>query len=288
MTRTAISPRLAMSTLENTPYLPLVDHERAKTALMGTRFADLRWVERTGSTNADLVAAAREGAGECALVADHQSAGRGRLDRSWEAPPGSSLLMSVLVRPPFPATGPQLLTTLLGLCALDVLDPLGIRVELKWPNDLVAVGAAADGSDAKLGGLLAEFVAGEGGEAVVVGIGLNVAWTGVGFPAELAGSATAVDLLGASIDRDELVVTLLSGFGRGLGELAGIDGCEALVTRHRDRCVTLGRRVRVVGPGEELVGTATELHTDGSLVVVDDSGTEHTVTVGDVIHLRNA
>ena len=255
---------------------------------MGTRFADLQWVERTGSTNADLVAAAREGAGECALVADHQSAGRGRLDRSWEAPPGSSLLMSVLVRPPFPAHGPHLLATLLGLCALDALDPLEVGVGLKWPNDVVAVSAGGHGVDLKLGGLLAEFVTGEHGEAVVVGIGLNVAWQGVDFPQEFSATATAVDLLGGSVDRAELVAAILEPFGAMSDELADPAACDALVARYRERCVTLGRRVRVEQPSGELVGTAADVQPDGSLVLVDDEGVDHTVTVGDVVHLRPA
>jgi BirA family biotin operon repressor/biotin-[acetyl-CoA-carboxylase] ligase len=277
-----------MSTLENTPYLSPVSYDRAKTALHGTRFADLRWVEQTGSTNADLAAAARDGAGECALVADHQTAGRGRLDRRWEAPSGAALLMSVLVRPPFPAHGPHLLVTLLGLSALDALDPLDVHVGLKWPNDVVAVGAGGEGVDLKLGGLLAELVTGAGGEAVVVGIGLNVAWQGVDFPEEFAGTATAVDLLGASIDRGALVAALLESFGARSGELADPTACDELTARYRERCVTLGRRVRVHRPTGELVGTASDVHPDGSLVVVDDAGVAHHVTVGDVVHLRPA
>lgn len=278
-----------MSTLENTPYLSPVDDDRAKTALQGTRFADLRWVDRTGSTNADLVAAAGEGAGECALVADHQTAGRGRLDRRWEAPPGASLLMSVLVRPPFPVWGPHLLATALGVAAVDAVRSLaGVEVALKWPNDVVAPGAGADGQDLKLGGLLAELHAGEGGDAVVVGLGLNLAWADVGFPEELAATATAVDLLGGSLDRADLVVELLRSMDA-TGELAfSAVACELLFESYRARCVTLGRRVRVELPVGELVGTASDLEPGGALVVVDDSGTEHTVTVGDVVHLRPA
>jgi BirA family biotin operon repressor/biotin-[acetyl-CoA-carboxylase] ligase len=276
-----------MSTLENTPYLSPVSDDSAKTALEGTRFGDLRWVDRTGSTNADLVAAARGGAGECALVADHQDAGRGRLDRRWEAPPGASLLMSVLVRPPFPATGPHLLATAMGLAAVDALAHLGgIAVGLKWPNDVVAPGAGGDGSDLKLGGLLAELSAGEGGDAVIVGIGLNLAWAQVGFPAELAATATSVDLLGGSVGRDALVVELLGRFDALTAALEDPSACEALVGQYRARCVTLGRDVRVVLPVGELVGTAVGLGADGSLEVRGADGTNHTVTVGDVVHLR--
>src|SRR5690349_17796857 len=102
MTRTAISPRLAMSTFENTFYLSSVSFHRAKSALLGTRFGDLRSVAETGSTNADmrtlLGSAGLSGVGSpspVVLVADHQTAGRGRLDRTWQAPPGASVLMSI-------------------------------------------------------------------------------------------------------------------------------------------------------------------------------------------------
>jgi BirA family transcriptional regulator, biotin operon repressor / biotin---[acetyl-CoA-carboxylase] ligase len=276
-----------MSTLENTPYLSPVSDDSAKQALRGTRFADLGWVDSTGSTNADLVDAARSGAGERALVADHQSAGRGRLDRRWEAPPGASLLMSVLVRPPFPALGAHLLGTAMGLCAVDAVEHLaGLGVGLKWPNDVVAIAAGADGADLKLGGLLAELTTGEGGDAVVVGIGLNVGWASVGFPPELAATATSVDLLGAPVDRGELVVELLTRFGDLVTALVDATACEHMVERYRERCVTLGRRVRVQRPADELVGVAADVSWDGSLVVRDDEGVAHTVTVGDVVHLR--
>ncbi len=280
--------------------------DSAKTALRGTRFEDLRWVESTGSTNADLVAAARAGSGECALVADHQSAGRGRLDRRWEAPPGASLLMSILVRAPFPAAGPSVLASALGVAAVDVLRSRGgIGVGLKWPNDIVAPGAGPEGQDLKLGGLLAEFhsaiggsavggsavggsAIGGSGDAVVLGIGINLAWKDVGFPAELRSSATAVDLLGGEVDRVELVVALLAAMD-GVGELAtSSSACELLSRSYAERCVTLGRRVRIELPRGDLVGEAVGLDPSGALMVRDDADVDHTVTVGDVVHLRPA
>jgi BirA family biotin operon repressor/biotin-[acetyl-CoA-carboxylase] ligase len=279
-----------MRTFENTLYLSPVTIPRAKADLAGTRFADLEWVEKTGSTNADLVDAARSGAGDRALVADHQSAGRGRLDRRWEAPPGASLLMSVLVRPPFPATGPNLLATALGLAAVEALDTLAslsTEVALKWPNDVVAPGTGADGADLKLGGLLAEMTGGTDDGAVVVGIGLNVAWQGIGFPEDLAATATAVDLLGGSIDRSDLVVSVLRSLDD-VATLADPDACEQLVDRYRQRCATIGRPVRVELPSGELRGIATDVTADGALVVTADDGTATTVTVGDVVHLRPA
>ncbi len=260
--------------------------ERAKAALAGTRFADLEWVPETGSTNADLVVAAAAGAGDRALVADHQHAGRGRMERRWEAPPGASLLMSVLVRPPFPATGAHLLSTALGLAAVDALRELaGVDVGLKWPNDVVAPAAGVDGADLKLGGLLAEMTGDAATGAVVLGIGLNVAWSGVGFPDELASTATAVDLLGGRVDRTDLVVALLRSLDP-VAELVSAAACDLLIERYRQHCVTIGRRVRVELPGSELLGTATDVALDGALMVRGDDGVTTTVTVGDVVHLR--
>lgn len=262
--------------------------QRAKAALDGTRFGELCWVERTGSTNADLVVAARAGAPEQALVADVQDAGRGRLDRSWQAPAGASLLMSVLVRPPFPVAGPQLLGTALGVAAVDSVRELtGLPVALKWPNDLVALDVGEPGVERKLGGMLAELHTGEGGDALVLGIGINVAWPD-GFPDELATTATSVDQLGARVDRHELAVAIL----RRIDDVGGLAfsavACEVLVRAYRERCATIGRRVRVELPTNELVGEAVDVDLSGELVVRDDDGRRHAVSVGDVVHLRPA
>lgn len=269
--------------------------------LAGTRFAELRTVERTGSTNADLLDAAARGAGECALIADVQDAGRGRLDRTWEAPVGASLLMSVLVRPPFPLTGPHLLGVALGLAAVDAVRELtGIEVGLKWPNDVVTTGGglADDPPPAgrKLGGLLAELATDSSGlpSAAVLGIGMNVAWPD-GFPDELAGTAAALDQLGATIDRTELGVGILRALdARGrLLEEADVGG---LIDDYRRCCVSIGRSVRVelaAGAVEgaavdrtAVEGTAVDVATDGALLVRDHDGRTHTVRTGDVVHLR--
>src|SRR5699024_5106264 len=127
----------------------------ARNALRTSRFADVRWVESTGSTNADVLDLARAGEPEgIVLVADHQEAGRGRRGRSWQAPPGRSLMTSVLLRPPAAVAG--LVTMAVAVAASEAVEEhSGVTARLKWPNDLVWPG---DGTafDRKLAGILAE------------------------------------------------------------------------------------------------------------------------------------
>jgi len=256
-----------------------MDAARATSELTGTRFSRFRWVDETGSTNADLLAAAREGAPEQVLGADHQTAGRGRLGRTWTAPPGASLLCSVLVRPP-DGTDPHTITTALGLAAAEAVEEVvGLTVGIKWPNDLVA-GRSGAPDDRKLAGVLAEStVAGGRVEAVVVGIGCNVNWP-ESFPDELSATATSLrHLAGHDVDRTDLVVAMLRRFE------AHLAAPERLVDQVLARSATVGRAVRVERAGGDLVGTASGLTPDGRLVLAAD-GTTHEIAVGDVIHLR--
>jgi BirA family biotin operon repressor/biotin-[acetyl-CoA-carboxylase] ligase len=241
-----------------------------------------RWhitrVRETGSTNADLLAMARAGAPfGSVLVADHQTAGRGRLGRRWEAPEGSSLLVSILLPPDLGAQSPaeplQRLTHAVALAAAEACEEVaGVRPELKWPNDLLV-------GDRKLAGILAETVV-DGGRvsAVVVGLGLNVSWPDV-VPAELAGLLTALNHeAGRPVDRQAVLDALLAH----LADTSWDD----LAARYRERLGTLGRRVRVDLGTVELEGVAVAVADDGSLVVEADGGSHHVVTAGDVVHLR--
>ena len=233
---------------------------------------EVRRVRETGSTNTDLVVAARDGApAGLVLVAGHQSAGRGRLGRTWSAPPGSALLCSVLLRPALMPEELHRCTQAVAVAAARACEAVaGVRPDLKWPNDLL-VGAA------KLAGVLAESVLGPRGvEAVVVGIGLNV--THDAPPPGIA--ATSLEHhAGRPVGLDAL-------FGRFLAELAGIE-LDTLPGEYRSRLATLGTRVRVQRPGGDLVGTAVEVRPSGALVVRDDAG-DHEVLAGDVTHLRPA
>ena len=244
------------------------------------RVADfqIQWVNETGSTNADLLAAAGQGAGENAvLVADYQSAGRGRRGRTWGAAPGSSLLFSVLARPQIDVEQAHLVTTALALGAVDACDSLaGVRPGLKWPNDLVV-------NERKLAGVLAEsVVAGERLEAVVVGMGLNVC-TGAA-PSEAAGTAVALeDVCGAVINRRELLGEILTGFAHRMESIEGAGGQAELMASARRESATLGCPVTVeLGDGTVLEGLAEDLDDRGALLL--EGGTR--VVVGDVVHLR--
>lgn len=237
---------------------------------------EIRRFASIDSTNRYLLDEARAGAPDgLVAVADHQRAGRGRLGRTWEAAPGSALLVSVLLRPALAPERLGLLTMAAGLALADAVAAVaGVRAGLKWPNDLVV-------RDRKLAGLLAEAdLAGGRVRAVVVGAGCNLA-PGA-YPAALAERATSVEAeAGRPADRDAVLGEFLDALARRLGDLDG------LVVAYRDHSATLGRRVRVdLGGGRVLTGTAADLTPVGGLVVRDAAGADHTVAVGDVVHLR--
>jgi len=269
------------------------DPERQVAA---ARTWDVRRVAETGSTNTDLLALARGGGAEgIVLVADHQTAGRGRLDRRWEAPPGASLLVSVLLRPPAAVAETVAMTTALAM-AEGVEDACGVRALLKWPNDLVV---EVDGRTRKLAGVLAEAdwparsqAAGgwsppPPGErlTVVVGLGLNVNWPDE-LPEELADILTACNhLAGGPVDREAVLAAFLARLGDRYGALVAGGDPAALVADWRARSATLGRRVRVDLGHEDIEGTAVDFTHEGRLVV-DTADGPRTFSVGDVVHLR--
>jgi len=241
------------------------------------------------STNRYLLDEARAGAAEgVVVVADHQTAGRGRLGRTWTAPPGSSLLMSVLLRPTLPPARLHLVTAAMALAAGDACEALsGVRPALKWPNDLIIRDLVI--GEAKLAGVLAEAEL----PAVVVGLGLNVGWPPSGsqndtrdmsfrLPEAGPGGAVALsDVAGRSIDASALLERLLVGLG------ALVADWDAVSTRYRDACATVGRRVRVTlaGGGEAFTGTAVEVTEEGCLCV-NTGGGVRVISAADVVHLR--
>lgn len=260
----------------------------AAKVLPGSRlYTSLRVVSQTGSTNADLLAAAQSGAAPGAiLVAEEQTSGRGRLDRSWQSQPGASLTFSVLLRPSgVPAAGRGWLPLLTGVAIVSALHAqTGLDVRLKWPNDVLA-GIAAGGGNGKLAGILAE----QAGEAVVVGIGLNVSATESELP---TGQATSLWLAGAvDPDRQAILVALLSELERwylrwSQGPRPGDAEASGLRASYLQWCTTIGRDVRVEVPGGNiLTGRASDVDDVGRLLVTADDGV-HAISAGDVVHVR--
>ena len=254
----------------------------------GARFTDIRRFDSIDSTNRYLLDQARAGAASGVVaVADHQSAGRGRLGRTWEAPPGSNLLVSVLLRPDLPLEQRHLSSAVVALAAADaVRTTLGPQLGIKWPNDL----QAPDGR--KVAGVLAEADLASplhsGPDPVVVGIGINVNWPADDgdLPPELVGVASSLRLIvGNPVDRDLLLDALLEALAPRVDDLASPSGRTRQAAELADRCTTLGIRVRVEMPGGSFEGTAIRVTSEGHLVV-DDQGVHRTVVAGDVVHVR--
>lgn len=261
-----------------------LDAAALRDALAG-RAGDVDIVASTGSTNADLLAAARNGAPDrSVLVAERQDRGRGRLDRQWVSAPGSGLTFSVLLRPEgVPVDRLGWLPLLAGLSVVRAIQELSdVAVALKWPNDVLLGPDQAKGA-----GILAEAEPrASGGLAVVVGIGINV-----GARAdELPEGGTSLAAEGAGVGRSELLGAVLRRLltdEADWRDAAGDPDAVGLRAAYREVCATLGREVRVSLPdGAGLVGRARDLDVDGRLLLREASGASRTVAAGDIVHLR--
>jgi BirA family transcriptional regulator, biotin operon repressor / biotin---[acetyl-CoA-carboxylase] ligase len=240
-------------------------------------------VTETGSTNADLAAAARAGARPgTVLITDYQSAGRGRLGRTWTAPPGTSIAMSVLVQPDgVQSTRWTWIPLLAGIAVADgVRAVAGLPAMLKWPNDVMLGGR-------KLCGILAERVDTPSGPSCVVGMGINVALEQADLPTE---AATSLAIAAAEADatvpgRTAVIAAVLAELELLVRrwEAAGDDA--AAVRGYVERSDTIGRRVRVDLGQRTVQGVAEAIDREGRLVVRTDAGTE-VLGVGDVVHVR--
>ncbi|KAA1372975.1 biotin--[acetyl-CoA-carboxylase] ligase [Aeromicrobium fastidiosum] len=260
---------------------PPLDAGALRAALTGPgRF----WTEvvvtaETGSTNADVAAAARRGAPEGTVhTADVQTAGRGRLDRSWSSPPGSGVIVSVLLRPDaVPAARWVWLPLLVGLAVDATVHECGVESGLKWPNDVLVDGR-------KIAGILLERVETDLGPAAVIGVGLNVSLRRDELPVE---TATSLVLEGAT-ETDRTIV--LRAFLRNLEALyrawsaSGGDPAAGIRDSYVRRCVTIGATVRVTLSADEVVeGLATGLDEHGRILVDGRA-----ISAGDITHLRLA
>jgi BirA family biotin operon repressor/biotin-[acetyl-CoA-carboxylase] ligase len=254
----------------------------------GGLWTDLEVVQRTGSTNSDLVARAAAGraAEGAVLVAEEQTQGRGRLDRRWTAPARSGLFFSVLLRPAeVPVARWGWLPLLTGVAvAAGLARSAGIDTALKWPNDLLVT---VDGEERKAGGILAER-AGDAG--VVVGVGINVSLSAAELPVPQAGSLALAGAM--STDRDPLLRAVLRSLEDWYGRWRSAGGDPAaggLQEAYAAGCATLGRSVRAELPGDRaIVGEAVAVDGDGRLVIATTEGVQEPVGAGDIVHLRPA
>ncbi len=265
---------------------PALDQASLSRALLSPAglWREVRVVAETGSTNADLLAQARSGAGEgLVLVAEEQTAGRGRMGRHWLSAPRVALTFSVLLRAgAAPAGSLGWVPLLAGVAVTSALrETAGVDAQLKWPNDVLAGGA-------KLAGILAE----SWGDAIVVGIGINVLQRRAELPLPAATSVLleAADPPGPP-ERERLLIAVLGDLAR--WHRAWLDPAHpgdaercGLREQYLRRCATVGRQVSVTMPGERsLTGTAVGIDPAGCLVVRTASGPV-TVSAGDVVHLR--
>jgi len=273
-----------MSSQRSNPVRPALDIAGVRRDLVGPGrpLTRLDVVETTGSTNADLLA--RHGAGEdidgAVLIAEHQSAGRGRNGRAWTTPPRSQIALSIGVAArgvPTEAWG--WLPLLTGVAVVDaVRATTGVDANLKWPNDVLV-------GEGKLAGILAEVAAPD--PVIVVGLGLNVTLT-----ADEAPDSRAISLLmlgSTMLDRSALLGAVLAELSIRIDRWHSAGGPEAvLVEDYRHLSSTLGTRVRAVLPGDrEIIGIATDLDESGQLSI--DTGDQTvTVSAGDITHLRPA
>lgn len=242
-----------------------------ETGQFGTR---ITYQQQVGSTNDLARKLANNHAPEGTLViADEQTAGRGRLGRRWEAPPNTSLLVSIIFRPRLP---PLLAYRLVMACGLAVAEAceerFGVIVEMKWPNDL-----QLDGK--KFVGILPESaIVGDTMIWTVVGIGVNVNQI-IASPNPLAGTATSLRMVtGQKHDRAALLAHVMTCLNKWYDRLEK----DALIDAWRSRCITLGRRIQATIPGGNFTGLAEDIDTYGALWVVDNAGQRYRLTASEV------
>jgi BirA family biotin operon repressor/biotin-[acetyl-CoA-carboxylase] ligase len=292
----------------------------ALTGGSGAPWRELEVLPSTGSTNAELTVRARAGAGEgLVLVTDDQQAGRGRLGRSWTAPPRSGLAVSVLLRPGDVVPGDVVpggvvpggvvdgalplvdqarwswLPLLAGVAVVDALTRIcGLPARLKWPNDVLVPSdgrAPRDGHPAellKVCGILAEVVTTSTGPAVVLGTGINVSQQRAELPVD---TATSLLLAGsATTDRDTVLRAYLRALAdryRAWRRAAGDPRDSGIGAAYREFCLTIGRPVAVQLPATvPVTGFAQGVDDDGQLLVGTPDGRVQALAAGDVVHVR--
>ncbi|MBK9438254.1 MAG: biotin--[acetyl-CoA-carboxylase] ligase [Chloracidobacterium sp.] len=244
-------------------------------------FTILRY-ESLGSTNSEAAEHAHRGADEgLCIIAERQTAGRGRHGRTWVSEAGSGLYFSVVLRPKLPPASIPLITLMTGVAVFDTLLEFGIKPDIKWVNDILV-------NDLKISGILAETVETGLGLAVVVGIGINL--TSRNFPDEIAGSATSVEeIAGKRILPDEMAEALTRYLRYFYDILASQSGPGEIISQWRRRSTYYsGKPVRVICSNETVEGETAGLEENGALRVKTSDGSVRIIQSGDVTRLRAA
>ena len=246
--------------------------------LSETRFNKIEHVSETGSTNSDLASKASTLPDGFTLIADYQTAGRGRMGRNWEAPPSINLLFSVLLHPKWPEERHQLVTPALALATVEMLQQLDMKASIKWPNDVFVQQEKSE----KIAGILAEYVQ-QKNPVLVVGMGLNIGWP----KSEDPGPPESTSLTACGIDKDrwELLAEILKNFERRLVQISAEKEISDFIKDYCSESSTIGHKVRVDKPDGDIIGKAVGIEKDGSLIIENENGTT-SFSAGDVTHLR--
>ena len=273
-------------------FSPPTDPDRLRARLLGNGpetdqdvvaglWSSVEVMESTGSTNADAAKRLRAGVGQgLVLVSDHQSAGRGRFDRRWQAPPGTAVAVSLVVLPRRPLLEWMWLSLLTGVAiSRGIRRASGVDVTLKWPNDVLVDGR-------KICGILSERVEGPTGPGCVVGFGINVSLDQDELPVP---TATSLALCGAPVDKADLLAEVLAAWS-GMYRLWDAGRLDELRAAYEDSCSTIGRDVSVMldGPGGgqgTVTGVAVGIGASGEVLVRTADGVQ-SFAAGDVTHLR--
>lgn len=264
---------------------PPLDSDRLRRAFPGRR---IDYLVRTVSTNDTARQMADEGAEDGAVVlADEQTAGRGRRGARWVSPAARNLIVSVLRRPG-PTLPPErwsrltLAAALAGCDALDALPGFNARAEVKWPNDLYLSGK-------KVAGILVEsaLIAGGGGH-VVIGAGLNLNLQPGNFPPELRATATSVWIEngGRAVDRTAFAIAFLRALDRRIAQAA--DDFASMLESSWSRSWLAGKSVSLISGGQELDGTAVGLGPEGELLLVTEDGRQLTLSSGELVRVAGS
>ena len=236
--------------------------------------------ESLPSTNTALARLASEGAAEgVSIVADEQTAGRGRLQRAWSSPKGAGLYFSILLRPAIPQNYWSLITFMAALAVGDALrEAAGVQTDIKWPNDILS-------GERKICGILAEAIDTSAGRAVIVGIGINL--TQNAFPPELANVATSVaEATGHRPDREQILAALRDALARWYSLL---DEPGRIVDAWSNRSsYAIGKLVQVSNGNDVWQGTTSGVEADGALRLRTTSGEIKLVRAGDVYSVRSS